>query len=202
MGILGRVSAAVAAVFTMVSRATAAAPEHFGEPGQLVIDQSFMLGASSASFALEGIAEYRSNQVTLAPAVSWFAARRLSLRLGSSFSHSWASAGHGSWGRATRVGVSPGIGYALPLGQHMSLWPRVSAHAAKSWYESDNIGAFSTVGMSFGALAPVLWHPADHFFIGVGPGISWQFQGDRFATLEYSNNTFFLMSTLGGYFSP
>ncbi len=202
MGILCRVGAALAAVVTVVSRATAAAPERFGEPGQLVIDQSFMLAASSASYDVEGMAEYRSNQVTLAPVASWFAVRGLSLRLGLNFSHSWASTEQGSLGHVTILGVSPGIGYALPLGQHFSLWPRLSTSVSKSWYEATDIGPVNAVGMSFGALAPVLWHPADHFFLGLGPGISWQFQGDRVATLEYSSDTFMLISTLGGYFSP
>jgi hypothetical protein len=199
MGILCRVSAAFAAVFTMVSRAMAAEP--FGEPGQLVIDQSFMLAASRTSYAADsGLAGYQSNQVTLAPVVSWFAARRVSLRLGTSFLHSWASSEDGSWGSATRVGVSPGIGYALPLGRQLSLWPRLSTEVGKTWY--DALGAANAVDMSTSALAPVLWHPAEHFFIGLGPGISWRWQGERFAKLKYSSHHFLLMSTLGGYFSP
>jgi hypothetical protein len=201
MGILCRVGAAVAAVFTLVSRQAAAAPERFGEPGQLVIDQSFTLAASSMSLEAEGVAEYRGNQVTLAPVVSWFAARRVSLRLGGRVMHNWASAEQGSLGHATNVGVSPGIGYALPLGKHLSLWPRVNADLGKTWYDAGDFGASTSVGMSFGALAPVLWHPVDHFFIGLGPGLSWQLDGERLAKLKPSSNTFLLMSTVGGYFS-
>jgi len=201
MGILCRVGAAVAAVFTMVARQAAGAPERFGEPGQLVIDQSFTLAASSMSFDTEGLAEYRGNQVTLAPVVSWFAARRVALRLGARFVHSWASAAQGSLGHATNIGASPGIGYALPLGQHLSLWPRVSADLGKTWYDAGDFGAATSVGLSFGALAPVLWHPADHFFIGLGPGISWQLDGERLAELKHSSKAFLLMSTVGGYFS-
>jgi hypothetical protein len=201
MAILCRVGAAVAAAITMLSRQAAAAPERFGEAGQLVIDQSFLLAASSMSFDSEGLAEYRGNQVTVAPVVSWFAARRVSLRLGARVMHYWASAEQGNLGHATNLGVSPGVGYALPLGQHLSVWPRLNVDVGKTWYDAGDFTPSTSVGMSLGALAPVLWHPADHFFIGLGPGISWQLDGERLATLEHSSTTFLLMSTLGGYFS-
>lgn len=202
MGILCRVGAAVAAVFTLVSRQAAAAPERFGDPGQLVIDQSFTLAATSMTWDEEGMADYRGNTVMLAPVVSWFAARRVSLRLGARFIHSWASAEQGSLGHATNVGVSPGIGYALPLGKYLSLWPRVGADLGKTWYDSGPLyGEHSSVDLSVGAQVPVLWHPADHFFVGLGPGISWQLYGERLAALEYSSNAVSLMSTVGGFFS-
>jgi hypothetical protein len=81
------------------------------------------------------------------------------------------------------------------LGEHFTLWPRVSGGFYHVWG-----GGQSTTSVSVGAFAPLLWHPFDHFFLGLGPAAYWSFDGPRLGDLQQSQRQLNVRSVFGGYF--
>lgn len=186
----------------LAARLARAAPEHFGDAHQVVIDQRFnvngLYSKQGDDFPLSGFG------LTLAPAASYFVAPRVSLGIHTLLNH---ASTHYDVSNVTQTmtfaQVGPSVGYALRLSEHFALWPQLEATYGKIWMSSNNgirIPSASTVSGS--VAVPLLWLPAEHFFVGIGPTLGWAsgylendaFQGDRVVAG--------LSSTLGGYFSP
>lgn len=180
--------------------------ERFGARGQLAIDQSFAMMATrnSSDDALGG---GRSNtNVGLAPTVSWFVLPQVSVNLGVSLGAGWSTSDASSdLGSYTSLGGRTGLGYALPLTDHFSLWPSAGASLTRYWFDSGDQPGGATGDMfygSVGASVPVLWHPAPHFFVGLGPAAFAVDSGGELGSLTHNYTTLGLTSTVGGYFSP
>jgi hypothetical protein len=107
----------------------------------------------------------------------------------------------------TLFGVGPRIGYDAPISNLVSIWPKIGftfahSHAADAGF--NGVGVASGAGLVsvsndqtlwlFDAYVPVLLHPAPHFFLGFGPYIDTQLNGDVRST-AYGGKF-----TLGGWF--
>jgi outer membrane protein with beta-barrel domain len=106
---------------------------------------------------------------------------------------------------ATTIGVGPRVGYDYPLTDQFSVWPRAGFALAS---RSTSITTTATVGgqtssvtesgssayFTFIVSAPFLYHPAEHFFLGIGPYLSADLSGDAKLTVVG------LEFTVGGYF--
>jgi hypothetical protein len=186
-------------------RLSLAEPERFGERGQLVLDQSHPLTAarlSPSAPAVPGLTQYH---LGLAPAISWFVVPKVSVRLGLRLAHGWSTSDADfDLGSTTSFGATTGVGYAVPLNEHFSLWPQANVGFARYWVEQDPpfIPPADVDTLAFSGWLPLLWHPAEHLIVGLGPGVSADFAGPRLAALEHNGTMLYAGSMLGGYFSP
>jgi hypothetical protein len=104
------------------------------------------------------------------------------------------------WG----AGGSARVGYNVPLGSRFSVWPRVDI-SYEHWARGEASVA-SLNKLHVGGYAPLLFHPATHFFLGIGPMIDqgiYARSSDAAATNAEKPVTIVgLQSVLGGWFEP
>jgi hypothetical protein len=146
----------------------------FGEAGEVVL--SGELSASLDSLTYRGSdAQYVS--AGFAPGFDVFVANHLSL--GVDFAVSYGSTtGYGSDGSridytTTSYGIAPRVGVDVPIASSLSLYPRAElgfgtlTQDETSTNSYENKHTISRVWVSL--YAPLLVHPAPHFFVGFGP---------------------------------
>jgi hypothetical protein len=145
--------------------------ERFGQPGQLVIDSNFAVDFNYASIKPPTGSATSSTTIGIAPALDFFVARNVSV--GGRVAFIYQKVRDDS---ATTFAVGPEVGYSVALSPRVSLFPRLGAAYAHS-----SISSPSPIGGSISAsawainlfvLAPVLFHPFEHFFLGGGPTFS------------------------------
>jgi hypothetical protein len=124
----------------------------FGGPRQLVIGADFVLSFSSVR---------QLSLINIQPALDYFVARNLSV--GGVVSYASIELGGA---RMTQIGAMPRIGYAAALGPSVSLWPRLGIGVRRMGAAGSEDSRWS---LPINIFAPLLWHPAPHFFVGGGP---------------------------------
>ena len=152
----------------------------FGNTGQVAISSDFKIDFEHAN---------GGSALDLAPAVDYFLAPQLSL--GGQVEFAYES--HRGGGSESAFGLGPRVGYNIPLHPMFSLYPRAGLsfthHSATGQSGSNLLGVF--------LLAPFLFHPVPHFFIGLGPTLGGNFaggtSGQHFVEIG-------IHSTVGGYF--
>src|SRR6185312_4464351 len=138
-----------ALVFEPVARAEA----KFGDPGVVTIG-----GATSMAFThshLDGGSD--STSLFLDPAVDVFVVRGLSLGAVALYQHVE------SGGAFNYLAFGPRVGFNVPLDDHWSIWPTVSGAYGIAWGGFDGSPSSS---WELAGFAPVLYHPAPHFYVG------------------------------------
>jgi hypothetical protein len=177
----------------------------FGKAGQIAISSDFELSFESRSFkAPAGEDPESQTTITLAPALDYFVIDGLSV--GGQIAFTRISQGDSS---AQLIGIGPRVGYNIGLTDNISFWPKLGFAYAMISAESEGVdpvtGATTTSDVSgsrmmIGIDAPILFHPAEHFFIGLGPFLSMDLSSkveDNDATKE---TAFGLQSVVGGWF--
>lgn len=206
MGI--RIAVGIGVALCFATRATLAKPadERFGARGQLAIDQSFSMMASYDSNEIAGLEGLSQSNLRLAPTVSWFVLPQFAVLLGVTVAAGRSSSDVVSdLGGYAALGGRTGVGYALPLSEHFSWWPHASVSLTNYWFDSGDQPQAATdnaLDLGIGATAPVLWHPAPHFFIGLGPAAMAYYSGPELGSLKHGFTALGVTSTVGGYFSP
>lgn len=156
----------------------------FGAKGQVVLSGNLGFSAATTSYAHSG-AEYK--YISIDPSADYFVVRNVSIGLSLDFSTSEGK-GYGSDGslvRTTVTTLSAGaqLGYNLQITRWLSFYPRLtlgveSQHRALALESGQSLsvagsptGSSSTtlVGPWIDVNAKLLFHPAPHFFVGVGP---------------------------------
>jgi hypothetical protein len=142
--------------------------------------------------------QHSSQDVTtiqLAPSADYFIIDNLSLGGFISFDYSKSGAGDGS-----RIGVGPRVGYNIKLSDMLSIWPKAGfAFAHSSATVSAQAGGVevsetrSGNALAMNLFAPLMVHPAPHFFGGFGPFLDVDLSGDDRVTM------FGAKLTLGGW---
>ena len=69
----------------------------------------------------------------------------------------------------TEYGIAPRVGYNIPIGGSVSIWPKVFFEHAG--YSVGGAGKGYGNIQLLGAYVPVLYHPTPHFYVGLGPNI-------------------------------
>jgi hypothetical protein len=156
----------------------------FGAVGQLALS----LGATADEhfFFHKGGGTW---QLQLAPAADYFLAPHLSV--GGAVSYYHASGGPGTGVNAAgadKLGLAARAGYALGINERFSFWP-----LAGLAFDHGSFNHNSSTNTWFTLYAPFLFHPAAHFFAGVGPSFRFNLSGS--GATEYG-----LDSMLGGWF--
>ena len=124
--------------------------------------------------------------LSLAPAADYFVLPNLSL--GGSVGVYYAHAGESSGSRFT---IGPRVGYNFEVSRLLSVWPRLGisyAHTGGDAPQIANINPDTKTGnndnnaIAISIFAPVMVHPAPHFFAGFGPFLESDLSGDNRAT--------------------
>ncbi|MDP9002531.1 MAG: hypothetical protein M3O46_20770, partial [Myxococcota bacterium] len=135
--------------------------------------------------------------IELEPALDYFVIRNLSI--GGSIEFNYVSAGTT---HSTRFGVGPRVGYNFTLSDLISVWPRAGLSiGTKSSTTDPAPGApagtpsisSSGTNVQLNLYVPLMFHPAPHFFAGLGPFLDVDLSGDAKAT------TFGAKMTIGGW---
>ena len=98
--------------------------------------------------------------------------------------------------RNTRFKLGPRVGYNFELSRLFSVWPKLGfsyAHGKYKIESTPNDTVYKTDTIALNLYAPLMVHPAPHFFAGFGPFLDTDLNGDNRAT------TWGFKLTLGGW---
>lgn len=167
----------------------------FGLEGQKAVSSD--AGLSISNVSVNG-ADGSATTLVLRPAIDWFISDSLSL--GGFVGVEYATAPGGS---SSSVSIGPRVGYNLPLGERLSLWPKAGVAIARTSQTDDGAtlpnGVVlgddddSNTSLQLNLFVPVMFHPVQHFFLGLGPALDQDLTGDSKAT------TVAVRLTLGGW---
>jgi hypothetical protein len=185
-----KMSTSFGSVALLLTAATAHA-ESLGEKGQIAISGDFELAITSDSVE-DGDS---STNITIAPALDFFLARNLSVGGQVVFAQNDEELGD-----VQTFGAAARVGYVIGLGK-ISIWPRGGLSFARSSFDTAG-DDLSVTRLTLNVYAPVLFHPVDHFFLGLGPVFDVDLVADDNSDLfEASKITSIgVVSTIGGYF--
>ncbi len=213
----------VASIVPAAAWADGAGP-NFGKSGQLAISWDQALGTPYVATATAGgggailqspgslsmldfqYATINNNvgsgtHFGLAPAADYFVMDSLSVGGQVAFSISSASPSQGQGVSVTTWGLAPQVGYDLHLTDNISVWPKLFFGYAST--SVSNNGPTYSVG-DIGVFVPFLYHPVQHFFVGLGPNFSTQVISSVSQNGKSSDGNkataFGIMATFGGYF--
>jgi hypothetical protein len=195
------VSLLAAALLTAAASRTASAQEgagnSLGHAGQIAIQSDFQISFQheSVSAADDGEDPDSSTTIILAPGLDYFVTEGLSIGGQAIFQR--LSSGDLS---VNGVGVAPRLGYFLPLGPRIGLWPTAAlAYLRTSVDLGELTDSVSGYELTAAATVPLLFQPADHFFIGIGPTFSTELISKVEDEDADKSTRFGLASTVGGY---
>jgi hypothetical protein len=169
--------------------------EHFGHAGHLVLSSDANLSLIHTSVSGGGDATVLS----LRPAADYFVIPRLSI--GGFVPFQYATSGNYS---STSIGIGARVGFDAAIASYFSIWPQLglsfnssTVHVSGTGPATGGVYAFnpgSNNALTFSAYLPFLIHPADHFFVGLGPRLDADITGD------YKTILWGLTFVIGGYF--
>jgi hypothetical protein len=179
----------VVASLAVPAVARAAGPA-FGGAGQLVVSDDQPLGGgtfgasglgspappasySTVSFEFGALSNSGGSGTSfaLAPAADYFVIPNLSVGGNILFGLLSPAHGNGPGTSYTIFGLEPRVGYNIPITDMMSFWPKVYfSYATAS--ASNNGGSANSAAI--GVFAPLMFVPATHFVLGIGPNFSTQ----------------------------
>lgn len=155
----------------------------FGNQGGIVISSDVQASLGYVTYGNDGIGFF-----SLEPGVDYFFKQNLSLggslRLRAIFGD----------GDATGIGLGARVGYNVPLGERISLWPKfgLELNFGDAIFPFANVVATDAT-LVLDAYSPLLFHVTSSFFVGIGPRLG-------IAIGDDVGIGFSLASTLGGHF--
>jgi hypothetical protein len=194
---------------SLLLASSARAEARFGDKGVVSPygSVSFSYSATKLRYA-DGSADSLDQTVLrFSPGAFYFVADGLALGVGLSAGYNSASttspviaASHGN-----DVGLAPVAGFNLWLSERASLFPQVGLSFDSAFISWGNGGDSSRrTSLDFTLAVPILLHPAPHFFIGLGPGLTSTLfstaSGQSPFNTADKTTTVGLFSTLGGWF--
>jgi hypothetical protein len=154
----------------------------FGAVGQLVLslgataDEPFFFHKSGGAWQLQ-----------LAPAADYFLAPRLSVGGVLTYGHASGGAGTNSLGSDT-FRLAARAGYVFAFNDRFGVWPLGGLAVG---YASANHASDTNTWLTI--YVPALFHPAPHFFVGLGPSAQVHLSG-------HAGTAWGIDSMLGGWF--
>ena len=181
-------------------------PSDFGAKGQISVNVDLPLTNDAPQLAILNtsytMGQDSTTTVVIAPALDYFVAPNISIGGQLGYRHdSQTPAGSAIsfTGTGFIIGVRGGIN--IPLGSTLSFWPRLSLT-----YSSWTGGGYTDSAVPLAIFAPLLWHPASHFFIGGGPvfatELSHQSEAAGVSYAQPKRTDIGLQAIVGGYFGP
>jgi len=171
-----RVPALLAVLFAL--SAQAAEQRRFGDAGTLVPSGSMTMSRQPA---------FDLTEIAVQPSLQYFVTRNLALGLGVSYRRD-------STPDVTLNGyaIIPSVGYNLRYGEHVSVFPQLFFSASHATVSE---GSGPDDVFAVGVFAPVLFHAAPHFFLGIGP--QWSTAGTSSDLLGFQRLA--LQTVIGGW---
>ncbi len=123
--------------------------------------------------------------ITVQPALDYFVIKNLSV--GGFVGLQYQKAGSA---KSTIFQIGPRVGYNFELARKLSIWPKLGFSYS---HTNQNNGDDKANSLALNLFAPVMLHPAEHFFAGLGPFLDADLSGDNRAT------TWGIKLTLGGW---
>jgi hypothetical protein len=187
------ISFATFAVALTASSAAFADGPTFGAAGQLAISSDANLQLTHTSVTDGGDS---TTILSLRPAADFFVIDDLSIGGFVLFENDSSS---GATESTTTFGIGPRVGYNLAISDTFSFWPKVGLS-----FQHVSAGTASETSFNVALFAPFLVHPAQHFFLGLGPIVSTDLannvSGAGGGSAEVPKaTTFGLAFTLGGW---
>jgi len=189
---------------------TNAAGGGLGQVGQIALliamdGSSINLANSDVSFihTSSSMGGGSANLFSLSPTAHYFVAPNISVSGGLIVQTGSTSidTGLGSVSvDATAIGINAGAGYNLPLTPMLSLWPQLQiGYVHTSASAGGNSASGYTIPLQ--VLVPLLWHPAEHFFLGIG-GVFRTELASKMESMDQAKQTDVgLNALIGGYFN-
>ena len=182
-----------------------AKPPHFGQRGQVVISSATSLGVSSSAYSNS---DASSLHVTFDPAIDYFVDDNVSIGFDLDIGYSDQKGYSGVTlveTRDTSYGAGVRIAYNIPLGPWFSVWTRATlGYSSETLTEPvSNLGTVDvkSEGAWLTLYAPLLVHPAPHYFLGLGPGVYHDLGRSVVgATTSNDRTTIYASFVVGGYF--
>ena len=169
----------------------------FGERGQFVVssDLDFQLTRTSYSMG-----NGSSVLFSLTPSLDYFVSSNFSVGALVQFSYQTNAAALGlGTADATIFGLGGRAGYHIVLTNILSLWLRGGLLFLHDSYDAGAAGDGSGNILQLQVFAPILWHPAPHFFIGAGPALATDLMSSFEGNDRPKATSFGILSTIGGY---
>lgn len=167
----------------------------FGERGQFVVSSDLDFQLSHSSWSMGGGS---SVLFTLTPSLDYFISPNFSVGGLVTFTHQTNVASPIGVADMTLFGLGARAGYHIVLTNVLSLWLRgglVYLHDSWDTGPVDDSGNLFQLQL----FAPVLWHPAPHFFIGAGPALTTDLVSSFGDNDRAKETSFGILSTIGGY---
>jgi len=163
----------------------------FGEKGQMAFSTDAALGFSR----LTGDNRQATTTITIRPAMDYFVIENLSV--GGVVGVDYVKSGDT---RSTTFSLGPRVGYNFELSRLLSVWPKLGfsyAYSKQKTTVGDGPAEISRTvdnnAIAINLFAPIMLHPAPHFFAGFGPFLDTDLNGDNRTT------TWGFRLTLGGW---
>jgi hypothetical protein len=166
----------------------------FGAPGQLVLSTDLRFDVVHTSTT-----QRSRTDISIQPSADYFIMPHLSVGALLGYTSSPAAFGPLSTNTSfTQVAIMARIGYDLPLTELLSIWARAGLGYAHDTFSVPGIGDTSGYTLPFTLFVPLLFHPAPHFFLGIGPELGYELA----STVANVGNatTFGFQSIVGGSF--
>jgi hypothetical protein len=154
----------------------------FGRPGQWTFSTDTGVSISRTTISNSDGA---LTIVKIEPAADYFVIENLSV--GGMIGLQYTKAGNDS---GTRFTIGPRVGYNIELSRLLSVWPKIGFSFAHTNEDAADDKANS---LALNLFAPLMVHPAEHFFAGFGPFLDTDMSGDTRST------TWGVKLTLGGW---
>jgi hypothetical protein len=178
----------------------------FGNPGQFVVSVDLPFTNSAPQFAIlhetQSMSGPTATVFAIAPSLDYVVAPGVTIgatlgvaRLSESL--------NGADFSATSVTVVARVGYNAAFSDLVSIWPRAGFAYAHSSSDSGGSSA-STSQTALVIEAPILIHPASHFFLGAGPIFQTQLSSSAesggISQDQPKNTDVGISAMVGGYF--
>ncbi|WP_146651897.1 hypothetical protein [Labilithrix luteola] len=180
--------------------AQAAAPKppvpavSFGRKNELAISSDAgLLIANTTTQGFHG----STTTITVLPSVDYFLVDHFSIGGFVGLNYTRREGGH-----TTQFLTGPRVGYDIPVGRYLSVWPKLGLSVSSTSQSVDIVDlttnttskqSTSHTNMAVNVFVPVLVHPVEHFFVGFGPALDADITGDTKTT------TISGRLTIGGY---
>lgn len=169
---------------------------YFGERGQFVVSSGLDLTLQRNSYSM---GRGHNVVVSITPALDYFISPNFSVGGLVRLSYESNVAFTGGAADQTVFGLGARAGYNIVLTNVLTWWINGGLLYLHDSYDAGALGDFSGNRFQLQLFAPLLWHPASHFFIGLGPA----FATDLVSSYEGNDapklTSFGLLSTIGGY---
>lgn len=154
----------------------------FGADGQMAFSTDAALGFDR----LTGDGRRATTTITIRPALDYFVAENFSV--GGVVGVDYVKSGDT---RSTVFTIGPRVGYNVEFSRLLSFWPKLGFSYTYTKQKSDEVdlpggGELSATvdnnALALNLYAPVMLHPASHFFAGFGPFLDTDLNGDNRTT--------------------